>query len=209
MLAVPAPVLVAMPVDATAATLVLEDVHDTQSVTSLVVPSLKSARAVNCVNPPCSRSALAGDTVSEVGVAMTVKVAVPTCPSNSATMVAVPGSSPVASPIVGDTSLMVATDAGEDVHKTDVVRSCVLPSANVPIATKATPVCWGMLAADGETRIDVSGEDSTRIAESPLSEPSCAVMVAFPGDCAVTLPPVLTLATLDADEVQVTMSVIT
>lgn len=85
----------------------------------------------------------------------------------------------------------------------------MLPSANVPIATKATPVCWGMLAADGEICIDVSWEESTRIAESPLSEPSCAVMVAFPGDWAVTLPLVLTVATSDADEVQVTRSVIT
>ena len=65
-----------------------------------------------------------GDTTSEVGVAaVTVKLAVPTCPSKSAVMVAVPGASPVASPIVGSTPLMVAIDAGEDVHKTNFVRS--------------------------------------------------------------------------------------
>lgn len=66
-----------------------------------------------------------------------------------------------------------------------------------------------MLAICGEIFIDVSGEPSTTMAQFALSEPSCAVMVAFPWDCAVTLPPLLTLATLGADDVQVTMLVIT
>ena len=65
-----------------------------------------------------------------------------------------------------------------------------------------------MLAAGGEICIDVSGDDSTKTAQSPLIEPSCAVMVAFPGDIALTLPCVLTVATSDADEVQVTRPVI-
>ena len=85
----------------------------------------------------------------------------------------------------------------------------MLPSANVPIATKSTLVCSGMLAADGEIRIDVSGEESTTISEFPLTEPSCAVMTALPPDCALTLPPILTLATSGADELQLTIPVIT
>lgn len=66
-----------------------------------------------------------------------------------------------------------------------------------------------MLAVGGETCIEVSGEPSTTMAEFALSVPSCAVMVAFPPDSAVTKPPAVTLATLGADEVQVTMLVIT
>ena len=66
-----------------------------------------------------------------------------------------------------------------------------------------------MLAAGGEICIDVSGEESTVIVESAWTEPSCAVMITVPPECAGTLPPVLTLATVDADEVQVTLSVIT
>ena len=121
---IPERVLVATPVGVTIATFALEDVQVTDDVTSLVVPSLNSARAVNCVKPPCSRFVAAGDTRSEVAVALvTVKVAVPSCPPKSAVMVAVPGLSPVASPIVAGRLLMVATDAGEDVHRTDVVRS--------------------------------------------------------------------------------------
>ena len=66
-----------------------------------------------------------------------------------------------------------------------------------------------MLMAGGLICIDVTGEDSTAIVESAVSEPSCAVMVAVPGDFAVTLPPALTLASWDADEVQVTTPVMT
>ena len=94
---VPERTLVAMPLEVRTATLGFEDVQVTQGVTSLVVPSLKSAKAVNCVEPPCSRFVLAGDIRSEVSVALvTVKDAVPICPPNSAVMVAVPGWSPVA-----------------------------------------------------------------------------------------------------------------
>jgi hypothetical protein len=118
-LVVPEPVLVTTPVGVTAATFVLEDVQVTQGVTSLVVPSLKSAKAVNCVKPPCSRLVAAGDTTREMGLApLTVKEAVPTCPPNSAVMSAVPGASPVAYPV-----LMMATDGCEDVQKANVVRS--------------------------------------------------------------------------------------
>lgn len=66
-----------------------------------------------------------------------------------------------------------------------------------------------MLAAGGEICIDVSCDESTTTEESPLIEPSCAVMVALPPDIALTLPRVLTLAISDADEVQVTRAVIT
>src|SRR5215469_3458771 len=97
---VPAPVLVAKPAGVTSATFALEDVHKTQGVTSLVVPSLNSARAVNCITLPGSEAIAAGDTTNEVGVALvTAKDALPIFPSNSAVMIAVPGPSPVASPV--------------------------------------------------------------------------------------------------------------
>ena len=116
---VPVPVLVASPDGVIAATSALDDAHVTQGVTSLVVPSLNSASALNCVKPPRSRSRAAGDTTSEAAAALvTVKSAVPACPPNTATMVAVPGSSPLACP-----ALMVAIDGIEDVHKANVVRS--------------------------------------------------------------------------------------
>ena len=94
---IPERVLVAMPVRVTNATLVFEDVQGTDAVTSLVVQSLNSTRAVNRVKPACSRFMAAGDPRSEVAAALvTVRVAVPSCPPKSAVMFAVPGSSPVA-----------------------------------------------------------------------------------------------------------------
>lgn len=103
---------------------------------------------------------------------------------------------------------MVATDAGVDVHRTTVVRSCVCPSAKVPVARKATPACGNMLMDGGVICIEIRGEESTTITESPVSVPSCALMLAVPADCAVTVPALLTPATLDADEIHVTRLVI-
>ena len=136
-------------------------------------------------------------------------MAVPTCPSNNAVIVAVPASSPVACPIVPGSLLIVETDAGDDVHKTKVVRSWVCPSTNAPIARKATPACGSMPTADGVICIEMSGVESTTIVASAVSVPSCALMLAVPATFAVTFPPLLTLATLGANEVQVTRLVIT
>lgn len=66
-----------------------------------------------------------------------------------------------------------------------------------------------MLAAAGEICIAVSWEESTVIVAFPLTDPSCAEMVELPPESAVTRPPVLTLATVGADEIHVTALVIT
>lgn len=95
----PTPAPRATPAAVTVATSCSDEVHVTQGVTSLVVPSLKPAKALNFVEPPCSTSVTAGDTTRELAVAaVTFNWAVPACPSNSATMVEVPGVSPLASP---------------------------------------------------------------------------------------------------------------
>jgi len=49
-------------------------------------------------------------------------------------MVAVPGATPVAKPLVDDALLTVAIEAGDEVQIAEPVRFCVLPSANPPIA---------------------------------------------------------------------------
>lgn len=83
-----------------------------------------------------------------------------------------------------------------------------MPSANVPIAVKATPVCAGMLAVDGETCIAVSW-GLTTIMLVPATAPNCAEITAFPPATAVTFPPLSTEATAGAEELQLTLSVIT
>ena len=128
-----------------------------------------------------------GVTVTEIKVVLvTVNDVVPTCPANKAVMVAVPGASPVANPIVPPVLFTVATDAGDEVHDAELVRSCVLPSANVPIALNCTPVCCATVAWAGVICSDIIGEDSTNRLATPLIEPCRAVMVAVPGDWPVT-----------------------
>ena len=108
----PTPALRATPSIVTVATSCSDDVQVTQRVTSLLVPSLKLATALNLVEAPCCRSAAAGVTTTEVAdAAVTVNWADPACPSNTATMVEVPGVSPVASP-----KKIVATDGADDVQ---------------------------------------------------------------------------------------------
>ncbi len=73
--------------------------------------------------------------VMELRVALvTVNIADPDCPANSAVMVAVPGATPAAKPLVGDALLTVATEAGDEVQLTEPVRFCVLLSENTPTA---------------------------------------------------------------------------
>ena len=119
----------------------------------------------------------------EVRVALvTDNDAVPTCPANSAVMVAVPGASAVAHPFVPAVSLTVATEAGDAVHDTEAVRSWVLPSAKVPIARNEAAVCCATVALAGVICIDVSCDESTTKSAEPLMEPCCAAIVAVPAD---------------------------
>jgi hypothetical protein len=103
-------------------------------------------------------------------------------------MVAVPGAIPVANPLVPAVSLTVATEIGDEVHDTEFVRFSVLPSANTPMALNCTPVCSATTALAGLTCTDVSAEDSTTTLPVPLTDPSCPVIVAVPGDWPVTWP---------------------
>jgi hypothetical protein len=201
---IPARALRATPFDVTPATSGEDTFQVTQGVTSLVVPSLKVALALNRMEPPTCRAAAAGDTTIELVLApVTVSWAVPTSPSSKATMVELPGANPLTSP-----AETVATEGAEDVHKTKSVRSCVLPSAKVPSAVKANPVCAAMLALEGEIRIAVSC-GLTRIVLLPVTAPNCAEIVTFPAETAPTLP-VLSTAAIDGfEELQVTSSVIT
>lgn len=80
----------------------------------------------------------------------------------------------------------------------------MLPSANVPIARNCAAVCCAPVVLAGVTCTDISGEDSTTNAAVPLTDPSCAVMVAVPADWPVASPPLFMLATAGADELHVT-----
>ena len=71
-----------------------------------------------------------------------------------------------------------------------------MPSANVPSAVKANPVCAAMLALAGEIFIDVNC-GLTRTVLVPVTAPNCAEIVAFPAETPPTLPVLSTAATVN------------
>src|SRR5271154_499945 len=145
-------------------------------------------------------SALAGLTVIDVRVAsVTVNDACPVWLANSAVTVAFPGVIPVASPLLGDALLTVATEAGDEVQVTEPVRPCVLPSVNIPTALNCVPVCSATVALGGETCTDFRVDDATTTAAVPLTDPCCAVMFAAPADSPVAWPKLVILTTLLAE----------
>ncbi len=172
MVVVPVAAVLAMPLAEIVATFTLEELQVTCVVRISVVPSLKLPVATKGWELPKGILASLGVTVMETKVAfVTVKDAVPTWPENSAVIVASPGTSPIAKPWLPGVSLTVATVMGDAVHDTELVRFCVLPSANTPVAVKGMPVCCATVAVAGVIWIEVRGADSTTRLAAPLTEP--------------------------------------
>ena len=129
MVVIPVAALLATPLAFTIATTTFDELHTTWFVRLKVLPSLKLPVAMKRCELPNEIFGLLGETVIEVSVASdTLRDAVPTAPANTAVMVAVPGNMPAARPFLLDKSLIVATEAGEDVHVTEVVRFWTLLS---------------------------------------------------------------------------------
>jgi len=125
---------VAKPLTVIDTTLVLDELQVTVPVMSCVVASENVPVAVNCCNVPSGSDALAGETAMEFKVALVmVSVALEETAPEVAVMVATPGAIPIASPRAPFT-LMVAAEALAEAHCTDVVKFCMLPSVNVPVA---------------------------------------------------------------------------
>ncbi len=144
--------------------------------------------------------------VIELRVAfVTVNEATPTCPENAAITVTVPGATPAAWPNDPDASLMIATVGFDDVHSTELVISCVVPSVSVAVATKPTDVFSATLPLAGVVIViagAVALSPSTVKLAVPLVPPSEQVIVTGPFDTPVTIFPE-TEATLVAEDVQV------
>ena len=125
----------------TVATLVADEVQTERFETSCVVPSEKFPVAVNCCWVPTSIVGPDGDTVIELSDALlTVKDALPETPPDVAVIVVFPAATALATPFVPAVLLMVATAVDEELQLTELVRFCVLPSLNVPVATNCAVV---------------------------------------------------------------------
>ena len=123
---------VARPVPLTLATVVVDELHVTEFVRVCVLPSLNVPVAVNCsveaiFNEPEGALTAIDCSVAAVTVSTTAFDTTPLC---VAVTLVVPAVSPVANPA----AVIVATAVLEELQVAELVRFCVLPSVNVPVA---------------------------------------------------------------------------
>lgn len=123
--------------------------------------------------------------------AITVATVEPAIDPRVAVMVACPAATAIAIPAL----LTVTTDESDDDHMTCAVRSCELPSLQVPVALNCCDPFASSEGAEGFTAIEVKIGVTAMILE-PLTDPMAADIVVVPGLSPVAMPEPLTLATL-------------
>jgi len=112
----------------------LAEAHCTNVVRFCVVPSVKVPVAANWTVVPCAIDTVAGVTARELNTALvTLSVELAEMLPEAAEIDEVPSAIPTASPGV-PFALMPATAGFVELHCTEVVRFCVLPSVKVPVA---------------------------------------------------------------------------
>jgi hypothetical protein len=113
----------------------LVELQVTEEVRSCVVLSEKVPMAVNCWEVSRAMVGFAGWIVILTSVsAVTVKVVEVEAFPIVAVIVVVPAETAVADPLLPAVLLMVATPVLKELQATDEVKSCVVPSENVPVA---------------------------------------------------------------------------
>ena len=152
------------------------------------VPSVYVPVAVNGWAVPAATVAVCGLTAIEVKVAaVTVKSVVPAMEPEVAVIVAVPVPVLVATPVL----LMVAVVSVSEVQAVVGVRSCWLPSLNVPMAANACVVPKAIEGLAGVTAIETNSAGVTVNMVELLTEPDVAVIVAVPEPTLLARPWVL------------------
>lgn len=196
----PAPVPKASPEPLMVATETTLEVQFTL-VNTCELPSLKLPVAVNCCPAPCTMVGANGVTAIDASVAaVTLRLAEPVIEPEVATTLAVPLACPVTMP----EALTFTTPAGDTLQTTAFVKSCVLPSVNVPIADNCSlaPVAMDELA--GITASETRAADVTARLAEPLNPPKVAVMLVVPTATLLATPAEVMVATDVADDVQLT-----
>lgn len=124
---------------------------------------------------------------------VTVSVVNPITAPDAAWIVEDPALRAVALPVVE----MVATAGVSDDHITELVRFCVLPSVNVPVAVNCCVAFLAIVGLAGVTAIDFNVAAATVRVMEPTTLPEVAVMSVLPADFAVAIPLLLMMATLE------------
>jgi hypothetical protein len=176
----------------------------TDAVILLEVPSLNCPSALYCCDVPFGREAPAGVTVMATSVAeVTVSFVEALALPDAALMVVLPGTSAAANPA----ALIVATAVAEEVHVTELVTSCMLPSVKVPVAVNC---CICPVAIEGFAGMIVSDTRAagpTVALADPVMLPEVAITFALPALTACARPELLTVIVAGALEVHVAEAV--
>jgi hypothetical protein len=180
---------VARPDAETVAVAVLPDVHVTVRPVS-TFPSASFSVALNCKVDPLGTFTEVGVTVTvATGASVTVTTDVPDCDSLVAVMVDVPGRSPDTTPL----EETLATRVLLELHVTG--RLTTVPLTSFTTALKVVVPSTMTVAVGGETTTLPTGATVTVTTELPDLVSLVAVIVADPGDTAVTTPLGDTVAT--------------
>lgn len=118
--------------------------------------------------------------------------------------VAVMLTEPMPAPVANPAALIVATAVLDEFHVAELVRFCVVPSVNVPVAVNWSVVPFAMELLGALMLIDCSVAAVTVKAKVLEVTPLCvAVMFVAPAPVPVTRPLALIVATAVLDEFQV------
>ena len=201
---VPIPAPVARPAALIVAIDVVPELHVTVLVRFCVVPSLNVPVAVNCCVPPFAIDGFAGVTAIDCNVAaVTVNTVEPEIDDDVAVIVEVPTPAPVARPV----AVIVAIEVVLELHVTVLVRFCVVPSLNVPVAVNCSVAPLVIDGFAGVTAIDCNVAAVTVNTVEPLIVPDVAVIVEVPTPAPVAKPDALIVAVKVVPELQVTLEV--
>ena len=178
-------------------------------VRSCVVPSVNVPVAVNGCVVPSGIVAVGGLIVIDASAtAVTVSTVDPLTVPDVALTVAVPVPTFCPSPLL----LIVAVVGVSEDHVAVLVRSCVLPSVNVPVAVNCCVVPNAIDGVAGVTANDTSAAAVTVSVVDPLTPPTLAVMFALPTPAPLATPgvgpPVLIVLTPGVSELHSTVLVI-
>lgn len=150
---------------------------------------------------PAAIFGLAGRMLIDVILALdTVNPVEPVIEPNSAEIVVVPLVRLVTNPAL----LIGAIAACEELHATVAVMSCVLLSLKVPVATNCLEAPTGMLEFTGVTAIETKLAPVTVSIALPVTDPEVALTLAVPAATPVANPEESMLATLGAEDDQLT-----
>ena len=172
-----------------AATAAADEFQVTAVVRSCVVLSENVAVAVNCCDVPLTMLGLVGVTAMDTSVAgVTVSVVDLDMFPDVAVIVAEPTAAEVARPLVAAAPLMAATAAADEFQVTSAVRSCAVPSENIPVAVNCCVVPRAMLGSVGVIAMEASVACVTVTSVHPEVSPHFPQIFALPEPVAFKCP---------------------